>query len=237
MNLSDEAIKFVKSHKKEIIDKFANKQKYLPVEKPFTIFMAGSPGAGKTEFSTYFDPKLYAYKCEVPIVRIDADEIRKMLPGYDGTNASIFQTASTIGVEKLFDHVNHNDQNVILDTTFSDFNKAKANVERSIRHNRKIGIFYIHLEPKTAWAYTKIREKKEGRYVSKDFFIESYFNAKNTVNKIKKIFPLVELNVVDKKIKLENQEYPIKPTISLNAPNVDNFISFKYNIEDLLTIL
>jgi len=237
MNLSDEAIKFVKSHKNEIIDKFANKLKYLPVEKPFTIFMAGSPGAGKTEFSTSFDPKLYAYKCDVPIVRIDADEIRKMLPGYDGTNDSIFQTAATIGVEKIFDYVNHNDQNVILDTTFSDFIKAKANVERSIKHNRKIGIFYIHFEPKTAYAYTKIREKKEGRHVSKNFFIESYFAAKDTVNNIKKLYPSVELNVVDKKISSNNQEYPIKPTIRLNAPNVDNFISFKYNKKDLLTIL
>ena len=59
MSLSDEAIKFVKSHKNEIVSKFANKLKYPPVEKPFTIFMAGSPGAGKTEFSTSFDPKLY----------------------------------------------------------------------------------------------------------------------------------------------------------------------------------
>ena len=137
----------------------------------------------------------------------------------------------------MFDHVNHNDQNVILDTTFSDFNKAKDNVERSIKHSRKIGIFYIHLEPKTAWAYTKIREKKEGRYVSKDFFIESYFAAKDVVNNIKKMFPQIELNVVDKQIEEKNQEYPIRPTIRLNAPNIDSFITFKYNRQELLTIL
>jgi predicted ABC-type ATPase len=237
MDLSGNAIKFVKNNKSLIIDKFANKNKFLPVEKPFTIFMAGSPGAGKTEFSTSFDPKLYAYECNVPIVRIDADEIRKMLPGYNGTNASVFQRAATIGVEKLFDYVNHSDQNAILDTTFSDLTKAKMNIDRSLKHNRKVGIFYIHLEPITAWAYTKIREKNEGRYVNKDFFIKSYIAAKDTVNIIKKLYPKIELNVVDKIIDKTNQQYPIKPTIRLNAPNVDNFITFKYNKEQLLTML
>lgn len=170
MDLEQNAIDFIKKNKKTLIQKFASTDFYVPVKKPFSIFMAGSPGAGKTEFSRHFDPRIYSYDSTVPIVRIDADEIRKMLPGYDGTNCSIFQQAATIGVEKLFDYINHNDQNAILDTTFSDYNKSKTNIERSLKHNRKIGIFYIHLDPKIAWAYTKARQITEGRIVSKGFY-------------------------------------------------------------------
>ena len=135
--------------------------------------MAGSPGAGKTEFSNKFNPAIYKYESSVPIVRIDADEIRKLLPQYNGKNSDVVQPACTIGMEKLFDQIQHHDQNAIIDTTFSDFNKAYDNVRRSLKHNKRVGIFYIHFDPKIAWDYTKIREKNEGRSVSKKFFISS----------------------------------------------------------------
>ncbi len=48
---AEEAKKFIKKNKKLLIEKFANLDLYKPVVSPVTIFMAGSPGAGKTEFS------------------------------------------------------------------------------------------------------------------------------------------------------------------------------------------
>lgn len=236
MDLSTTAIEYVKSHKKEILEKFANINTHPPVENPFTIFMAGSPGAGKTEFSTYFDPKIYAYSTEVPLVRIDADEIRKMLPGYDGTNASVFQAAATRGVEKLFDFANHKGQNIILDTTFSDYDKAKDNIERSLKHKRKIGIFYIHFEPKIAWVYTQLREKKEGRRVSKEFFVDSYFDSRTVVNRIKEEYPEVELNLIIKKT-TSNKDKPIEASSFFKVQSIDNHIRLEYNRLSLLTIL
>lgn len=236
MDLSYTAIKYVKEHKKEILYKFANVEKHPPVANPFTIFMAGSPGAGKTEFSTYFDPKVYAYSAEVPLVRIDADEIRKMLPGYDGTNAALFQAAATRGVEKLFDFANHKGQNILLDTTFSDYEKAKNNIERSLKHKRKIGIFYIHFEPKIAWAYTQIREKKEGRRVSKEFFVDSYFYSRDVVNRIKKEYPDVELNLIIKK-ETSNIDKPIDSVTFFKIQSIDNHLKLEYNRQSLLTTL
>ncbi len=46
--LSEKAKKFVKENKKFLIEKFASLNKFPSKEKPFSIFMAGSPGAGKT---------------------------------------------------------------------------------------------------------------------------------------------------------------------------------------------
>lgn len=236
MDISAAAIEYVKHHRKEILDRFANINTYSSVQNPFTIFMAGSPGAGKTEFSTYFDPKVYAYTAEVPLVRIDADEIRKMLPGYDGTNACVFQAAATRGVEKLFDFSNHNGQNILLDTTFSDYSKAKSNIERSLVHKRKIGIFYIHLDPKVAWAYTQIREKKEGRKVSKEFFVDAYFESRLVVDRIKREYPMVELNVILKKV-TGNKDKPIEATSYFKVQSIDNAIKLEYNVQTLLTAL
>ena len=236
MTLSSEAVQYAKDHKKDILTRFADDTRYPSVKNPFTIFMAGSPGAGKTEFSNSFDPNTFAYKTDVPIVRIDADEIRKMMPGYNGINASEFQAAATIGVEKLFDFANHKDQNILLDTTFSDFAKAKMNVERSLKHNRKVGIFYIHLDPKIAWIYTQLRERKEGRKVSQEFFVESYFNSREVVNKIKKDYPIIELNIVQKYIS-ESLSKPIQTTSFFNIPNVDNYIKLEYTRHSLSELL
>lgn len=208
MDIRKATIKYIKNNQKVIIKKFADPQVFLPVEHPFSIFMAGSPGAGKTEFSNKFDPSLYEYYNVNPIVRIDADEIRKLIPQFNGKNSAVVQPATTIGVEKLFDHIQQHDQNAIIDTTFSDFNKAYDNFRRSLKRHRKVGIFYIHFDPKVAWDYTKIREKKEGRNITSDFFIEAYVNARENVDKIKKEFPQVEVNLIIKEL-TGNEQHPI----------------------------
>lgn len=53
-------------------------------EKPIAIFMGGVPGSGKTSFLRKYAPNLTKEK----IFRIDADEIRAMLPEYKGWNSA-----------------------------------------------------------------------------------------------------------------------------------------------------
>lgn len=50
-----------KDNKKIIIQKFADLSIYLPVQNPTTYFMAGSPGAGKTEYSKSFIKELLVH--------------------------------------------------------------------------------------------------------------------------------------------------------------------------------
>lgn len=72
--ISKEALKFAKQNKKRIAKELTNPAVYLPDEMPISVFMAGSPGAGKTEYSKLL---IQTFEKDVshPVARIDADEI------------------------------------------------------------------------------------------------------------------------------------------------------------------
>src|SRR3990167_10981271 len=131
MSQNDDAVAWLKKNKKFIVERFADPKKFPKEEHPLTIFVAGSPGAGKTETA-----KAVIKRLPLPVVHIDADAIRAMIPGFNGANASLFQAAATVGVEKLYDHVLAKGLSVIVDTTFTPFAKARSNVTRSINKGR-----------------------------------------------------------------------------------------------------
>ncbi len=101
----EKAIEWVKDKQKVIINRFTNPKVQKESKKPFTIFMAGSPEAGKTEFSQSLVEILEEENEFISVVRIDADEIRTLVPYYDGSNSHLIQPAASLGVSKLFDHV------------------------------------------------------------------------------------------------------------------------------------
>ncbi len=229
MSLEEQAKEWVRENKRAIIDKFASLNDYPGVSNPFTMFMAGSPGAGKTEFSKSF---IRDYDPATKIVRIDADEIRELIPGYTGQNAYEVQGAAAIGVEKLFDYIQDHHQNAIIDGTFADYDISRDNVARALHRNRSVGIFYLYQDPKAAWEFTKIREIKEKRHVSKAMFVNSFFAARENVNRIKEEFGSeVELNLAIKNFenKLEKLQFKID--------KVENHINIKYTREDLNALL
>jgi len=228
-DIEKQAKEWVKKNKTFLISKFANLQEFPGMTNPFTIFMAGSPGAGKTEFSKSL---IKTYDPNTKIVRIDADEIRDLIPNYTGANAYKVQGAAAIGVEKLFDSVQKHGQNAIIDGTFSDFNKGLDDIKRALKRNRKVGIFYIYQDPIIAWEFTKKREAVEGRHVSKGMFINSFFLARENVNKIKELLgDKIELHLVEKNYtnELENTKF--------NIDKVDNYLKLKYTKEDLAQLL
>ena len=49
MQLEDKAYRFAKSNKTSIGRRITDKSIYLAEAEPVSVFMAGSPGAGKTE--------------------------------------------------------------------------------------------------------------------------------------------------------------------------------------------
>lgn len=119
--LSIEAKKFIRKNKQLLIQKFANEEIYKVDIYPVTVFMAGAPGVGKTEIS-----KRLIETFQTKPIRIDADEIREICPGYNGANSHIFQSASTTGVHILYDYVLARKLNVILDATFAYGNADKV---------------------------------------------------------------------------------------------------------------
>ena len=150
--------------------------------------MAGAPGVGKTEFSKLFIGKYYESEKGEKIARLDTDEIRETIPGYHGYNASMFQSAAALGMEYLIDKVYEDKQNALIDTTLGLRYKAISNIQRALKRNRKVAVFYLYQDPQISWGFVKNRILQGLRYVPKDFFIENFFLAKENANEVKKIF-------------------------------------------------
>ena len=180
---SEEAKEFIKRNKQLLFYKFANDKILTPKENPVAIFMAGSPGAGKTEYS-----KRFIAKFNGNIVRIDADEIRELIPSYTGSNSDVVQGAASIGVDILYNYALKKKYNFLLDGTFAKFDIAHRNIERALKRGRKVAVCYVYQEPLIAWQFTKIREKVEGRMIPKNAFIDAFINSRKNVEKIKEIY-------------------------------------------------
>jgi UDP-N-acetylglucosamine kinase len=228
--ISDEAINYVKANKKSIIDQFARLELYQPDANPVSVYMAGSPGAGKTEFSKSLINIVANGK---PVVRIDADEIRESLTQfYNGANSYVVQGACGLAVDKIHEFALDHKQNFILDGTFAYFNKSYENINRSIRRNRFVSIYYLFQDPLVAWEFTKKREKLEGRHVPKEVFIDSLLKARENVNKIKQEFgDKIELNLVIKNFSNATEKFEI------NIESIDPYLDKLYNINDLERII
>lgn len=217
-NIKEDAVNFIKRNKKLLIDTFASDEICPKQDAPFSIFMAGSPGAGKTEFC-----KNFIKAAKIKVVRIDADDIRDIIPSYTGKNSDKVQGAAALGVEKLYDYVLDKSKNCVLDGTFSKYEIASKNIDRSIRRGRGVLIFYVYQDPLVAWRFTKAREDLEGRRVPKGIFIDAFFNSKKNVNRIKELYKKdVKVFVIEKNT--ETNLYNFYPDID----QIDSFIKIPY---------
>ena len=225
-----QAIKFVKWNKIHIAKELTDPTKYASDAGPISVFMAGSPGAGKTEFSKSLIGILEKDQ-ERRVVRIDGDEVRPLIPGYTGNNSHLFQGAISLVVEKMYDLVLHNKQSVVLDGTFSNHVKAVDNIKRSLERSRAVFIFYIYQKPDVAWKFTQAREEAEGRNIPKAAFIDQFLGARETVNRI-----AGELgdNVVIFFVKKDFEKNTVENIVKINPiKQVDDYIQERYTKDDL----
>lgn len=230
MSVSQKAIEWVRLNKKKIIEHFAGDSVYPSSEEPFSIFMAGSPGAGKTESSIAIVEMMK--KRGEGIVRIDPDEIRKLIPQYTGTNTDAVKGASFLAVEKLYDYVLKAGKSMILDSTFTPYKKIEGNVRRSVAKGRTTTIIYIDQDPLVAWHFTKEREKIEGRSIPKDFFIRTLFESRENVQKIKEQYgDQVDLHVIQKDFVKQTQRF------IEDVEQIDHVVRIKYSVDNLQELL
>ncbi|OYQ19200.1 zeta toxin family protein [Pseudomonas mandelii] len=179
--MRDEAIYFARSNKKAIARRRTDKLLYPPEQDPVSVFMAGSPGAGKTEASIAL-VNLFA---DTAILRIDPDELRSEFTDYAGGNAWVFQSGVSILVEKILDCAFDQRQSFVLDGTLSNIDVARRNVERSLGRGRFVQILYVYQNPLLAWEFIKAREEAEGRRIRPEHFVDQYFAARDVVNALK----------------------------------------------------
>ncbi len=181
-SVSEQAKRWVKDHKHALLAQFASDAICKPEKEPMSIFLAGSPGAGKTEAS------IALQEGGLRAVHIDADGIRTFLPQYTGHNADEVQGAAALGVEKLYDYILKAKKSAIIDATFTPYEKAENNIQRSLRAGRDVYILYVYQPPSIAWRFTKVREKKEGRTVPKHVFLRALMDAPKNARTIKDKF-------------------------------------------------
>lgn len=229
-HIRKEAEEFARREKKQIAEKLTSLKTFPADAAPVSVFMAGSPGAGKTEFSKNVLDILESDGKRT--VRIDPDELRQHFQGYNGNNSYLFQSAVSILADKLFDTVIARNQNFIFDSTLSHLDKAIYNIGRSLKHQRIVEVFFIYQRPDLAWLFTKKRQLEEGRYMPKDAFIDHYLNSQFVVNSLKEQFAKqIRLNIVIKDI--DNSDLTYKENVS----KVDPYLPKKYTKEELEDVI
>jgi UDP-N-acetylglucosamine kinase len=224
------AFEYAKSNKNIIARKLTNIEIYLPEKEPVSLFMAGSPGAGKTEASKELIETLTDGKND--IIRVDPDELRHEFAEYKGANSYVFQKGVSILVEKIHDLALKQKQSFLLDGTLSRYEKAKQNIERSLKKKRTVQILYVYQKPELAWKFVCAREIAEGRNIRLEDFITQFFGARQVVNRLKSDFKReIMVDLLLKNNDNSNRLY------KANIEKIENHIPEKYTPEDIANLL
>lgn len=224
--IQTEAIAYAKAHKKEIARELTDAEKFPPDTAPVSVFMAGSPGAGKTESSENLIAELIDGGHKV--LRIDPDVLRERFEMYTGTNSHLFQGATSIVAECIHDRALKQNQNFVFDGTLTNLVKARENIQRSLKKGRLVQIIYVYQNPFQAWDFVRAREKRDGRHIPKDAFIDQYFQARENVNCLKKEFgKQIKVDLLVKNI--DGTDFLYKE----NIDQIDRYIPERYSREVL----
>lgn len=221
--IREKALSYARSSKKGIAKRLTDPQKFPPEEHPVSVFMAGSPGAGKTESSIELLSKF-----PTPVIRIDIDELRSEFDGYTGNNAYLFQAAAAVLLEKIHDMALQQRQSFLLDGTLSRHDIAQKNIQRSLYKGRTVQILYVYQEPNLAWEFVQAREAAEGRRVRTEDFINQYFGAREVVNQLKhKYGKAIQVDLLIKNLDNTQRSY------RAGVDQIDNHVPEKYTRADL----
>ena len=213
---------YLKAHRKEFIRIFTKGYRESHPEHPLSIFLAGSPGAGKTEYAQSL------LTIDRDLLRIDADAVRAWLPMYTGDNSDVVQKAASKGVDILYDHTLRKGISIILDATFTPYTVAHQNVYRSLRRGRVVQVHYVYQDPLVAWQFTKDRELVEGRFVPKNVFVMKFFEAYENVRRIKEEYRhTVDLFVVLKDFSVQTKQF------HAHVDDLQSIIKIPYNLRAL----
>ncbi len=220
-----DARKRKKAYAKSVVDHLMGEA------QPVSVFMAGSPGAGKTETARSMC-QVFKQQAGANFIHIDNDEIRKEFAHYNGLNSPLFQTAATIFVEAVHDRALHRKVSFIMDSTLASIDKAKSNIMRSLNKNRFVLIIFVYQSPEQAWELVQAREIVEGRRVPPEVFVHQFIESQVTVDLLKQEFSdQVELMFVEKNTDTGQE------AIYLDVTNIDALISKKYTRSQLETIV
>ena len=228
--IEQEALEYAKKHRTEIARWFTDPTTFVREADPVSVFMAGSPGAGKTEASI----ELLEIKGgdDSKILRIDPDELRERLPGYTGSNSWLLQRAVIPIVERIHDLALKQEQSFLLDGTLSSYAVAEKNIRRSLDKGRTVQILYVYQEPEQAWKFVQAREAAEGRRIQPEDFVRQHFAAREVVNRLKaELGKRIQVDLLMKNNDGSHRFY------RAGVDQIDNHIPEKYSLADVKRML
>lgn len=229
-HIEQAALEYAKKHRTEIARRLTDPAIFVLEANPVSVFMAGSPGAGKTEASI----ELINLKAAdgAKVLRIDPDELREELPGYTGENSWLFQRAVIPIVERIHDLALKQEQSFLLDGTLSSYSVAEKNIQRSQKKGRKVQILYVYQEPEQAWKFVQAREAAEGRRIQPEDFVRQYFAAREVVNRLKAgLGKRIQVDLLMKNNDGSHRFY------RAGVDQIDNHIPEKYSAADVRHML
>ena len=173
---------YVPSRKKlhaEIINTFKKDVVCITEDQPIAIFMGGSPASGKSSFLRKYSP----YLLKEEILKVDADEIRAMLPEYQGYNAAQTHSETKDIVSTLLSNKNIGipcDFDLIYDGTMNSVKSYIPLMDILRKRGYKIFIVYMDKVPKDVIIKRALeRYQKSGRFVPLEV-IEDFFEKGRT---------------------------------------------------------
>jgi len=127
---------------KEIIDKLVGNALCTDQIEPIAIIMGGAPGSGKSTFLKNNAPYLQSDK----IWKVDADEVRSMLPEYRGWNSPVTHEESKDVVNMLLDRYDTPCKHDLLyDGTMSNVKKYRPLIKRLKKLGYKVFLVFMDI--------------------------------------------------------------------------------------------
>lgn len=219
---SAEAVKWAKNNRTAIANEFTHIDKYSGETNPVSVFMAGSPGAGKTETAKALAKNIQGF------LRIDPDDLRALIPNYNGNNSWLVQEAVSRIVERILDKAFQQKQSFLLDGTLSSYTVAEKNIQRCIDRGREVLIIYVYQDPKLAWNFVQARELEEGRRIPPERFVEQFFRSHEVVNALKvKFAQSITIDVISRNASKTERSY------HGNVSDLNHVVPIKYSKEQV----
>jgi predicted ABC-type ATPase len=215
---------WARKNKRAFANKMVTASNALPHDEPAAFFMAGLPGAGKTEFTINLIQDL-----SLKVVRIDMDEIATHIDAYDPLHADAFREAATDVLNSVFDRATHRKVDFIMDGTFRS-DSAIRNIERALQKDYTIRIFYIYQDPAIAWTFTQAREKIEKRAINRQGFINAYYEIHENIRQLfHKAYEQITVDLVIKNEANGVDEWHR----NVSMQDIDHLVNTRYTKEEL----
>lgn len=146
------------------------------------FFMAGIPGAGKTEFA-----EQVIHNSLPLLVPLEHDKLVEYIDGYLPENCYNYRKAGSILVTEVFSHCLKNGYGFIFDGTLSHENGIR-NVKKALKAGYTVYVVYIVQDAKLAWELTQARELVKKRAIEKRGFLETCTKINENLRSIFRAF-------------------------------------------------